>query len=218
MSFDFLAPMKNTSSLPAVTCFTGGPVSTHAFLVSLPEGNLLVDAPEGAAAHFRDVPINLLVLTHGHFDHVMDAAKIVRQQKCAIAMHPTTEALLADRDLFKRYGLEIEIEPVKASQYLEEGPHQSLLGKNFDIYEVPGHCPGSICLYDKESELLFGGDVLFAGGVGRWDLPGGDKELLLSGIRNKLFSLPHRTRLFPGHGPETSIGAEVLSNPYCALS
>lgn len=201
--------MKST-----ITCFTGGPVSTHAFLFSLPEGNLLIDAPEGAAAHFKNISIDLLVLTHGHFDHVMDAAKIVREQGCAIAMHPTTEALLADRGLFKRYGLEIEIEPVKASQHLVEGPSQILLGRNFDIYEVPGHCPGSICLYDPLSELLFGGDVLFAGGVGRWDLPGGDRDTLLDGIRKKLFSLPPSTRVLPGHGPETSIGVEALSNPY----
>ncbi len=209
--------MKDTS-LFNITRFTGGPVSTHAYLVSLPEGNLLVDAPEGAAAYFQDVPISLLVLTHGHFDHVMDAAKLVREKKCAIAMHPTTEALLADRDLFKRYGLQIEIEPVKASSYLSEAPHQMLLGKSFDIYEVPGHCPGSICLYDKTGAdgdgVVFGGDVLFAGGVGRWDLPGGDRELLLSGIRSKLLSLPYPTRVLPGHGPETSIGREALSNPY----
>ncbi|MBX9743327.1 MAG: MBL fold metallo-hydrolase [Chthoniobacterales bacterium] len=199
---------------PTITCFTGGPVSTHAYLVSLPEGNLLIDAPEGAAAHFADIPISLLVLTHGHFDHVMDAAKIVRNQQCAVAMHSVTEALLADRGLFKRYGLQIEIEPVKATQYLAEGKNKMLLGRSFDIFEVPGHCPGSICLYDKENEMLFGGDVLFASGVGRWDFPGGDRELLLTGIRKKLFSLPYQTVVFPGHGPETSIGVEALNNPY----
>lgn len=203
--------------MSSITCFTGGPVSTHAYLVSLPEGNLLIDAPEGAAAYFVNVPISLLVLTHGHFDHVMDAAKIVRHHHCAVAMHSVTEALLADRSLFKRYGLQIEIEPVKATHYLAEGKNQMLLGRSFDIFEVPGHCPGSVCLYDKESELLFGGDVLFASGVGRWDLPGGDREVLLAGIQKKLLSLPHQTVVLPGHGPETSIGVEALNNPYLEL-
>lgn len=208
---------KNMSS-QAISCFTGGVVNTHSYLVPLPEGNLLVDAPEGAAAHFANTPISLLVLTHGHFDHVMDAAKIARHHHCPVAMHSVTEALLADRTLFKRYGLQIEIEPVKATQYLAEGKNQFLLGRSFEVLEVPGHCPGSICLYDQEREMLFGGDVLFAGGVGRWDLPGGDRDLLLKGIRTKLLSLPHQTIVLPGHGPETSIGVEALSNPYLDFS
>jgi len=203
-----------TSLLPKIICFTGGPVETHSYLITLPEGNLLIDAPGGAAEYFRDFPVDLLLLTHAHFDHVTDAAQIVREKQCPAAMHVTTEELVADTGLFRRYGLDIEIEPVKATQYLVEGQQQSLLGKNFDVLEVPGHCPGSICLYDSASELLFGGDVLFAGGVGRWDLPGGDRDLLLEGIREKLLVLPHQTRVLPGHGPETSIGVEALSNPY----
>ena len=193
-----------TSLLPKISCFTGGPVETHSYLVAF----------GGAAAYFRDIPIALLVLTHAHFDHVMDAAQIAREHQCRVAMHATTEELIADTGLFRRYGLDIEIEPVKASQYLTEGPHQMLLGRSFDVFEVPGHCPGSICLYDRAAALLFGGDVLFSGGVGRWDLPGGDRDLLLNGIREKLLALPHQTRVLPGHGPETSIGVEALTNPY----
>ena len=207
--------MKN-SLIPKITRFTGGPVETHSYLVSLPEGNLLIDATEGAADYFKDMPIDLLVLTHGHFDHVMDAAKIVREKKCAIAMHRITEELIADKNLFRRFGLDIEVEPVKATQLHEEGPSQVFLGTSFDLFEVPGHCPGSICLYDPEAKILYGGDVLFAGGVGRWDLPGGDRALLLDGIRKKLLILPDQTRVLAGHGPETSIGVEALTNPYIA--
>src|SRR3990167_7281005 len=155
-----------SSEEPFISMFTGGPVETHSYLVGLPEGNLLVDAPEGAATHFHNKTIDMLVLTHAHFDHVM---------------HATTEVLLADRSLFKRLGLNIEVEPVAATSYLKEGGGQVLLGRSFDVYEVPGHCPGSVCLYDSKSKVLYGGDVLFAGGVGRWDLPGGDREVLLSG-------------------------------------
>ncbi|MCX6957971.1 MAG: MBL fold metallo-hydrolase [Verrucomicrobiae bacterium] len=206
--------MKNEISF---TRFTGGPVETHAYLVTLPDGNLLVDAPEGAADYFRDMPIDLLILTHSHFDHVMDAAKIVREKKCGAAMHRTTEEHLADKMLNKKFGLPIEIEPVKATIYLEESKQQNILGALFDIFEVPGHCPGSICLYNEPANILFGGDVLFAGGVGRWDLPGGDGKLLIAGIRKKLLTLPPETLVLPGHGPETTIGMEAQTNGYLTL-
>ncbi|MFI0347780.1 MAG: MBL fold metallo-hydrolase [Chthoniobacterales bacterium] len=197
-----------------ITQFTGGPCETNCYLVALPEGNLLIDATEGVADYFKKTKIDMLFLTHAHFDHVMDAAKIVREHGCSAVMHEITEELIADTGLLRRYGLDIEIEPLKATQHLIEGVGLMLLGKKFDLYEVPGHCPGSICLHDAENGILYGGDVLFAGGVGRWDLPGGDRDLLLSGIRNKLLPLPPATRVLSGHGPETTIGVEKETNPY----
>ncbi|MEI6417239.1 MAG: MBL fold metallo-hydrolase, partial [Verrucomicrobiota bacterium] len=119
--------------------------------------------------------------------------------------------------LNKKFGLPIEIEPVKATIYLEESKQQNILGALFDIFEVPGHCPGSICLYNEPANILFGGDVLFAGGVGRWDLPGGDGKLLIAGIRKKLLTLPPETRVLPGHGPETTVGIEAQTNGYLTL-
>jgi glyoxylase-like metal-dependent hydrolase (beta-lactamase superfamily II) len=103
---------------------------------------------------------------------------------------------------------------VKADILLKESKGQSMMGRHFDIHEVPGHCPGSICVHDSAAGHLFGGDVLFAGGVGRWDLPGGDKDLLLGGIHSKLLPLPEDTLVFPGHGPHTTIGVEKANNPY----
>lgn len=194
--------------------FTGGALETNSYLIECPEGNILVDAPEGAAEAFRNTPISLLVLTHGHFDHVWDAASVARLHGCPVAMHRITEEMLADRGLLKRFGLDLEVEPVEASRLLNEEKRVDFLGRAFDLYEVPGHCPGSICLHDITSERLYGGDVLFAGGVGRWDLPGGDKDLLLAGIRGKLLPLPSKTIVHPGHGPATSIGHEMKTNPY----
>lgn len=194
--------------------FTGGALETNCYLIECPGGNILVDAPEGASAAFRNTPVSLLVLTHGHFDHVWDAAEMARLHGCPVAMHPTTEEMLADRGLLKRFGLDLEVEPVSAARLLKEGKGADLLGRVFDLYEVPGHCPGSICLHDVSSGRLYGGDVLFAGGVGRWDLPGGDRDLLLKGIRDKLLPLPERTIVHPGHGPATTIGREKEGNPY----
>jgi hydroxyacylglutathione hydrolase len=194
--------------------FTGGALGTNAYLLACPEGNLLVDAPEGSAAAFRETPVSLLLLTHGHFDHVWDAAEIVRTHRCRVAMHPETEAMLADRELFRRFGIDLEVEPVAADHRLLEGGDQSLLGRSFGVFEVPGHGPGSLCRHDPSAGTVYGGDVLFAGGVGRWDLPGGDRDLLLTGIRRKLLPLPPETVVYPGHGPSTTIGHEIRENPF----
>ena len=79
---------------------------------------------------------------------------------------------------------------------------------------MPGHCPGSLCFYDRLAGLLFAGDVLFAGSVGRTDLPGGDSDLLMQGIHEKLLTLDDATVVLPGHGPATTIGDERRTNPY----
>lgn len=194
--------------------FTGGVYETNAYLLECPAGNLLIDAPEGADEAFARYKIDLLFLTHGHFDHVLDAAAIARRHGCTVAMHPVTEEMLADRNLLRRHGIALEVEPVAADLRVMEGRAQNLLGRPFDIFEVPGHCPGSLCLHDTGLGNLFGGDVLFAGGVGRWDLPGGEREELLSGIKGKLLPLPEGTAVYPGHGPSTTIGREKRSNPY----
>jgi hydroxyacylglutathione hydrolase len=205
--------MHNHETIRKPEMFTGGDLQTNSFLIPCPEGNILVDAPEGAAAAFDKKSVGLLFLTHGHFDHVWDAADVAARHGCPVTMHPVTQEIVNDRNLLRRIGLDLEVKPVSASSFLNEGP-VTLLGKSFHIFEVPGHCPGSLCLYDGEEGLLYGGDVLFAGGVGRWDLPGGDRELLLEGIRSKLLILPSETVVLPGHGPSTTIGKERLSNPY----
>jgi hydroxyacylglutathione hydrolase len=205
--------MENHQTIRKPEMFTGGGLETNSYLIPCPEGNILVDAPEGAAAAFDQGGISLLLLTHGHFDHVWDAAGVVARHECPVIMHPVTQEIVNDRQLLRRIGLDLEVTPVTATSFVHQRP-VTLLGKAFRLLEVPGHCPGSICLLDEEQGLLYGGDVLFAGGVGRWDLPGGDRELLLSGIRSKLLTLPPETVVLPGHGPSTTIGTGRLSNPY----
>jgi glyoxylase-like metal-dependent hydrolase (beta-lactamase superfamily II) len=208
--------MDKDQTQQGLKMFTGGALQTNSYLVACPEGNMLIDAPEGSAEAFRDIPIAMLLLTHGHYDHVWDAAAVARHHGCRVAMHPVTETMLADRNLLRRFGIDLEVEPVNADLKLLEGSRQYLLGRSFDLFEVPGHCPGSLCIHDASSNLLFGGDVLFAGGVGRWDLPGGDRDLLLSGISTKLLPLPDQTVVLPGHGPSTTIAEEKANNPYLA--
>ena len=99
---------------------------------------------------------------------------------------------------------------------LAEGEQFEVAGFRFEVREIPGHSPGSIVFLcqDQEPNFVFGGDVLFAGSVGRFDFPGGSGETLFSGIRSKLFNLPDDTTILPGHGPSTTVGVEKSTNPF----
>ena len=194
--------------------FTGGPYETNCFLVDAPGGKVLFDAPEGSDAEFADEKIGLLVLTHGHWDHTADAAAIQRRHGCPVACHAETVPMVSEEDFFQRAGFPLRIEPLQPDRILAEGRGQDLLGLNLDVLDVPGHCPGSLCFYCPQQAVVIGGDVLFKGGIGRWDLPGGNGPLLVRGIREKMLVLPDETVVLPGHGPATTVGAEKATNPF----
>jgi len=196
--------------------FTGGIFDTNCFF--LPEHGILIDAPQDSAAWLagRNQKVQLLLLTHGHIDHVVDAARIRREHHCQVGYHRDTIPPLTDPGFFKRLGFGWEIEPVAADFLIGETEAVDLQGVRFRILEVPGHCPGSLCFLATDASVLFGGDVLFAGGVGRWDLPGGDRDLLFAGIRDKLLPLGDDVQVMPGHGPATTIGAERRTNAFLA--
>lgn len=194
--------------------FTGGPLDTNAFFLETPGGNLLFDAPQGADEFFAGHKIDWLLLTHGHFDHTADAAAIQRRHACRIGFHEDTTPMVSDPTFFRRHGFGLDVEPISADLVLAEGDENRIAETPMRLLLVPGHCPGSLCFYFPDRGVVVGGDVLFQGGVGRWDLPGGDGELLFAGIREKLFALPPGTVVLPGHGPATSIGVERATNPY----
>lgn len=197
--------------------FCGGIFETNCYLLDAPGGLMLFDAPEGAAewaAVSRKADLKLLLLTHGHIDHIGDVARIKRRFHCPIGCHADTAPMISEPDFFRNFGFALEVEPVKPDFLIEQTASRDFLGLNFEIFEVPGHSPGSLCFFLREEKLLIGGDVLFAGGVGRWDLPGGDSDLLFSGIKTKLFPLGDDVTVLPGHGPPTTIGEERRSNPF----
>jgi hydroxyacylglutathione hydrolase len=196
--------------------YTGGIFETNCFLLGCPEGNILFDAPQECLAWLQaeKLRVDLLLLTHGHFDHVADAAAIQREFGCKVGIHADGAEMLSDPQFFKRAGFALEIEPLTPDLVLEETESRAFLGREFRLLDTPGHCPGSICFLDEKENFLIGGDVLFAGAIGRWDLPGGDYEVLMRSIREKLLPLADEVKLFPGHGPATTIGRERRTNPF----
>jgi hydroxyacylglutathione hydrolase len=199
-----------------IDTFTGGVFDTNCFF--LPAAGILVDAPQGAAEWLaeRGHRVQTLLLTHGHIDHTWEAARIRHEHGCALLCHAETVPMLTEKGFFRQYGFGWDVETVTPEELtlIDEGSAQTLGGMLFEVLLVPGHCPGSLCFLDRQSGTLYGGDVLFAGGVGRWDLPGGDRDLLFTGIREKLFPLGDQVRVLPGHGPATTIGQERVGNPF----
>jgi hydroxyacylglutathione hydrolase len=165
-----------------------------------------------AALQERGLSIERIVNTHGHWDHVAANGLFQRASGAPIYRHPLDEpfALLANVAA-AMWGFEAEASP-PADHALEEGDTFEYGPHRFSVLHVPGHSPGSICLY--EEGVLIGGDVLFRGSIGRTDIPGGSLPQLLAGIREKVMPLPEETRVLPGHGPETTLGAERRSNPF----
>lgn len=199
--------------------FCGGIFETNCYLLKAPQGWILFDAPESSCEWVRSLGVDpkLLLLTHGHVDHVQDVARIKRQFGCSIGCHSLTAPMISDREFFRSFGFELEIEPAKPDFLIEETPGREFLGAQFQVLEVPGHCPGSLCFFLPKDRLLIGGDVLFAGSIGRGDLPGGDIDVLVQEIRKKLFPLGDEVTVLPGHGPPTTIGTERRTNPFVGV-
>lgn len=202
-----------------IQSFIGGIFETNGYLVRAPGGDLLVDAPTGALEWLEQEGHrpSVLLITHGHLDHIDDAAKIVRRYGCRLGCHRDTVPMLTDPDFFRRLGFSLEAEPVQPSFLIEESDSTPVLGLDFKVLLVPGHCPGSLCFYHPPSANLFSGDVLFAGSIGRTDLPAGNYRELIQGLHDKVLRLPDETRILPGHGPVTTIGKERRSNPFLIL-
>lgn len=199
-----------------IKTYTGGLAETHSYIVRGETSWLVIDAPQGVVEFLKQEKIkpSCLVLTHGHWDHIWDAAAIAREFSCPVCYHRDDEMLYTNPDCMRAFGLPVKLEPVRADRFLTEGDTVELAPWSFRILHVPGHCPGSICLYESKAGVLFGGDVLFEGGVGRWDLPGGSNKILIQNIREKLLSLPDETIVYAGHGDSTTIGKEKKTNPF----
>lgn len=199
--------------------FTIGPLETNAFLV-VDEGSrqaLLID-PGLESEEIYDVileerlELSAIVNTHGHFDHVCGNAFFKAKTGKPVLLHRDDAAMMSQAaEQAMAYGFQLPTPP-PPDRLLTEGDEVVMGGSRFQVLHTPGHTPGGICLSGEG--VVFVGDTLFAGSIGRTDMPGGSYEVLLASIRSKLLSLPDETAVYPGHGPPTTIGEERVHNPF----
>jgi glyoxylase-like metal-dependent hydrolase (beta-lactamase superfamily II) len=155
-----------------------------------------------------------LINTHGHFDHVIGNAFVCRTWPVKTAAH--RDDLFLMENAYRQgeiFGFTVEQPPTPAV-FLNEEDIITFDDVSLQIRHIPGHSPGSIVLYSSVQNWIIVGDVMFRGSIGRTDLPGGNYDLLMNGIENKLMTLPSDTKVYTGHGPETSIGRERKYNPF----
>ena len=155
-----------------------------------------------------------IVVTHAHIDHVGGAAQLRKSTGAPVVMNQHDLGLLGMMEMQAGWlGVPTpQVAPPDASA--EDGLVIGLATLPAQVLHTPGHTPGSICLHFPDHHLLLAGDTLFAGSIGRTDLPGGDGQQILRSLRERLLVLPDSTRVVPGHGPETTIGGERQSNPF----
>ena len=164
----------------------------------------------------QGLSVAAILNTHGHADHIAgNEAMKTAFPEAPLVIGVNEAHMLADAEanLSAPFGMAI-VSPA-ADRLVREGEQVDYAGIPLEVIDLPGHSPGHVVFRFREGpDLLFGGDVLFRGGIGRYDFPGSDGKLLLGGIRNKLFALPEDTVVYPGHGPVTTIGQEKRFNPF----
>lgn len=200
-----------------ISCYTGGMVATNGYLVETPDGNFLIDAPEGITewVEAKGVRVDNLLLTHQHYDHVEDVAKL---QEAGVTVHAfahySTDLTL--ETAAREWGMPIVVSPYKVNERIDVEAPIVVSGQVIRAAHVPGHSTDSVTFYVQDEAVIFAGDTLFAGSIGRTDLPGGSHQQLLDGIAKHLMTLPAETKVFSGHGPATTIGQEASGNPFLA--
>ena len=197
-----------------------GMLATNCYLVANEEtGELVIidpaDEAERIIPRVRQMnarPVAIL-LTHGHFDHIGAVTSLQKTFAIPVCAMTEEQELLqnAQKNLSGLYGKPVM---VQADRFLRDGEKVQLAGFSFAVLHTPGHTVGGCCYYCKEEQVLFSGDTLFHGSVGRTDFPTGSMGMLHDSIHRKLFVLPAETAVYPGHGEATDIAYEKRYNPY----
>lgn len=157
-----------------------------------------------------------ILLTHAHFDHIGAVDELREKYGIPLYVHKNEQDWL-ENPVLNGSSLFFPDRPLRMNapdRLIEEEGTLTIGPFQLKILETPGHSPGSVSFYNKDSRVIFAGDTLFLGSIGRTDLPGGNQEQLLDSIRTKIFTLPHETSVLPGHGPGTTVGRELRGNPF----
>ncbi len=204
-----------------VEAIVNGPFAENCFFVADGENKETIVIDPGfepdrllEAARERGLQVTELVCTHAHIDHAGAVAPLKRTLGVPFSMHaddkPALQMLPAAAQMF---GLP-DVEVPEVDRLLAHGDSVTVGGLMAEVIHTPGHSPGGCCLHFAEQKILIAGDTLFAGSVGRTDLPGGDTETLLNAIKDRLLALDDDTVVYCGHGPSTTIGSERRGNPF----
>ncbi|HJQ30016.1 MAG TPA: MBL fold metallo-hydrolase [Rubrobacter sp.] len=200
---------------------TVGPFQENSYIIG-DEGSgtgALIDPGDEAAriamaVEQTGLEISSIIVTHAHIDHVGAVAALVDEYSCPVLMHADAEPMLKQLPTqAMMMGLKFGKVPTVDRHVDDEEVLEVGALKLRSLY-TPGHAPGHLAFYVEDEGLVLSGDALFAGSVGRVDLPGGSMEVLMRSIEDRLLTLPDETRVYPGHGPQTTIGNERTSNPF----
>ena len=198
---------------------TVGPLLANCYILTCEETDeaAIIDPGGDADSILREVArlgvdVKVVINTHGHVDHIAANEPVLRATGASLMIHEDDAVMLKSpaRNLSLLGGAPLR--PVEADRLLRDGDTVAFGREALEVIHTPGHTPGGISLL--AGDVLFTGDTLFAMGIGRTDFPGGSYETLLSSIRERLLALPDDTRVYPGHGPETTIGDERRANPF----
>lgn len=197
-----------------------GPLQCNCYIVGDPATKeAVVIDPGGDAERLlevikeKDLTITAIVATHAHFDHVVAAEQLRAATGAPFYLHPEDKPVLEWMQESGRMFLRIELPPPpEVDTEAREGDRLIAGSTGLEIIHTPGHSPGSISLVTDGA--VFAGDTLFAGSIGRTDLPGGDTQALLDAVKDKLFRLDLDKTVYPGHGPDTTLGQELETNPF----
>jgi len=197
-----------------IKTFTSGPVDTNCYLVGCLETQeaAIIDAPKGATSKiFKEIQeqgwkIKKIFITHSHWDHIADAAELKRAFEAPLYIHPYDEENLKSPGSDK-LPMFFPVEGVVADGFLEEGEVFHIGKLEIKVIETPGHSPGGVCLWLPQEKVLFSGDTLFRGSMGRIDFPTSSPSQMWESLK-RLAKLPPETKVYPGHGPATTLAAE----------
>lgn len=203
----------------AIKSFVVGPLQTNTYLIIDDESRRAAAVDPGMGSEpvlgyleRQGLTLDYIIDTHGHVDHIFNNAYFKKSTQAKLLIHPEDvfllEKLVANALL---WGMRATASP-PPDELLEDGQMLLLGNLSFKVIHTPGHSPGGVCLYLDGAVMV--GDTLFAGSIGRTDIPGGSLETLLNSVRAKLFALPDETIVYPGHGPSTTIGEEKRFNPF----
>jgi hydroxyacylglutathione hydrolase len=205
-----------------IVSFVLGPVETNAYLITDSEnGSAAVIDPAwdghviAAEASKRGWSIKQIWITHGHFDHFAGVKGILDRvvPNPKLFLHPEDLPLWKMQGGAPFFGMRIDSMPLPDHSF-SNGQRLELGNLAFEVRHTPGHSPGHVVFYCPEEKLTFCGDVIFMSGIGRTDLPGGSFAILMQSIQTQILSMPDDTRLFSGHGPDTTVGDERKGNPF----